>query len=242
MNVQVEFDCEGRIAVGPLSSATAARLAALGGEWLEYSPEEAAIVVRHVEPGGSPAPAAVAAELIALLDALAPRERASGGGGALAVRDRGSRALLLRLQVSGGSIGVEWPQEDWTHAVPVATQEVFGAIPAVSARVSGRVEFAAPPPSEKRLEAFVDGFEGLYPEGELDLTRDGDTVRAEFCNVNVGPEQLLRRLRELAMPADSLRGELAISAFGRDAVDRHFRLVLRGGEVEASRPALWRNE
>jgi hypothetical protein len=242
MNFQAEFDCEGRIAVGPLSSGTAARLGVLGGEWLEYSPEEAAIVVRHVEPGGSPAPAAVAAELIALLDALSPRERGASTGGVLAVRDRGSRALLLRLQVSGGAIVVEWPQEDWTHAVPVEAQEVFRAIPAVSARVSGKVEFAAPPPSEKRLEAFVDGFEGLYPEGDLDLSRDGDKVCAEFSNVNVGPEQLLRRLRELAMPADSLQGELAISAFGRDAADRHFRLVLRGSEVQASRPALWRNE
>jgi len=242
MNVQAEFDCEGRVAVGQLSGGTAARLAALGGEWLEYSPEEAAIVVRHVEPGGSPAPAAVAAELIALLDALSTRERGSCGGGVLAVRDRSSRALLLRLQVSGGAIVVEWPQEDWTHAVPVEAQEVFRAIPPVSAKVSGKVEFAAPPPSEKRLEAFVDGFEGLYPEGELDLSREGDTVRAEFCNVNVGPEQLLRRLRELAMPADSLRGELAVSVFGRDAVDRHFRLELRGNEVRASRPALWRSE
>jgi len=158
---------------------------------------------------------------------------------ALALIRRAGQSASASTMADAAGIG---PSNTEMLGQAAAMQEVFRAIPSVSAKVSGKVEFAAPPPSEKRLEAFVDGFEGLYPEGELDLSREGDTVRAEFCNVNVGPEQLLRRLRELAMPADSLRGELAVSVFGRDAVDRHFRLELRGNEVRASRPALWRSE
>ena len=55
MNVLRELECRGRVQLADVTAEAARRLAGFAGEWLEYSTEESAIVVRHVQPGGSPA-------------------------------------------------------------------------------------------------------------------------------------------------------------------------------------------
>jgi hypothetical protein len=234
----VELDCAGRIDLGPLSPATAERLALLGGEWLDYSPEEQALVVCHVQPGGEPTLSALPAELIAFLDALSSEEREALPGGTLVVRDRAGS--VLRLAVSRGEIHVQWPREDWSRGEPVDLDTILSAVDPASARVSGTVRLAARPGAGDRLVELVAHFEGLYPEGDLRVERQGETLRAELRDVNVGPEQLLATLRQLADPPESLAGELEVGSFVAHAQDGDFRLTLERGLARAVRPALWR--
>jgi hypothetical protein len=232
-----ELECRGRLRLGEVGVATARRLSTFSGEWLEYSPEEGALVVRHIQPGGSPALAAVPAELIALLDLLSADEREEMPGGVLVVRDRDR--LVLRLAVEHGEIRIQWPREDWAHAAPVDIDSVFRAVDPVSARVSGSASFEAPAGAEIALVGFIESFEGLYPEGELKCARDGAMVRVELAGVNVDPEELVRRLRRIAAPPASLSADLEIGSFAPQAFERDFRLTLRGREAHAVRPSLW---
>jgi len=232
-----ELECRGRLRLGEVGAATARRLASFSGEWLECSPEEGALVVRHIQPGGSPALAAVPAELIGLLDLLAVEEREEMPGGVLVVRDRDR--LVLRLSVERGEIRIQWPREDWAHAASIDVDSVFRAVDPVSARVTGTVRFDAHEGAEMALVGFIESFEGLYPEGDLRASRDGATVHVELIGVNVDPEELVRRLRRIASPPESLSADLEIGSFAPQAFERDFRLTLRGREAHAMRPSLW---
>jgi len=237
MNLLRELECRGKIRLAGIAAETQRRLAAFHGEWLEYSAEENAIVVRHVQPGGSPALAAVPAELIAMLDLLPGAARETSPGGTLVVRDRA--VLALRLQVENGEIRIQWPHEDWAHAQPVGLDEMFRHVEGVSARLSGVVELNAPEGTEERISRFLEGFEGLYPEGEADVRRFGERLRLEMRGFNVGPEELVALLREVATPPSSLAAELEVGSFAAQAFEKDFRLEIRAGEARALRPALW---
>lgn len=233
----VELDCTGEISLGPLSPATFERLSGLGGEWLELAPEEEKLVSCHVQPGGKPTLSALPAELIAFLDALTPEERDAMPGGTLMVRDRAGS--VVRMVVGQGEIHVQWPREDWSQAEPVDLEATLAAVEAVSAKVSGRASFGAQPGAVDRLVEFVGRFEGLYPEGDLSVEPDGEALRAELQDVNVGPAELLATLRRLAEPPESLEADLEVGSFVAHAEDKDFRLIVRRGVARAERPALW---
>jgi hypothetical protein len=233
----VELECSGEIRLGPLSPDTVARLADLGGEWLELCPEDERLVLCHVQPGGAPTLSALPAELIAFLDALAPEERDAMPGGTLVVRDR--TGSVVRLVVTQGEIHVQWPREDWSQAEPVDLDSILSGLDAASARISGQASLAAEPGAEDRLVELVGRFEGLYPEGDLRVEREKRTLRVRLSDVNVGPEQLLDNLRRLADPPESLEGELEVGSFLPHAQDHDFRLTLRRGTARAERPSLW---
>jgi len=232
------FECSGEVRVGELAEVTRERLADLGGEWLEHDPRLGRIVVRHVQPGGAPALSAVPAELIAMLEAMDAGERERVEGGTLEIRDR--TGVVMRLVVGGGEIRVQWPREDWEHAVEVSFEEMVEAVDPVTARIGGRLRFQAAAGARAQLVELVEGFEGLYPGGDLRLERDGNDVRVELRGVNVGPEELISCLQRLADPAVSLEGELEVGSFIQNAVERDFRLRLAAGRVVARRPKLWR--
>lgn len=240
MNEPRAYECAGEVALGTLGRETEARLGGLAGEWLDVAGGDAGrrIVVRHVQPGGAPAPSAVPAELIAILDALAPAEREAVGGGVLTVRDR--TGVLMRLVVERGEIRIQWPREDWEHAVEVPLEAALDAIEAVSAKVTGEVRFEAPTGARAAIVELVESFEGLYPEGNLEVERDGSSVRVRFDGVNVGPAELLSQLASLAVPRETLSGRLEIGSFVPNAVERDVRIRLDGGSARAERPALWR--
>lgn len=239
MNVAtLAFECEGEVAVGELGSASRARLAQFAGDWLEFEPKSGRIIVRHVQAGGAPALSAVPAELMAMLEALEPEERERLRGGTLVVRDRDG--VLLRLVVEPGEVRIQWPREDWSHAVEIPLAEALARVEPVSARVSGTLRFRAQPGARSKLVEFVERFEGLYPDGDLRLDREGSRVAVELAGLNVGPAELLAKLRELADPVDSLEGELVVSSFSPHALEREFRLRLEDGEARAERPSLWR--
>jgi len=233
----VELDCTGEIGLGPLSPETVERLERLGGEWLELGPEQQALVVCHVQPGGTPTLSAVPAELIAFVDALAPAERDAMPGGTLVIRDR--TGIVVRLVVTHGQIHVQWPREDWSQAETVDLEAALAETASASARVSGHLSLRAPKGSGDRLVEFVGRFEGLYPEGDLEVEREEDVLHLVLHDVNVGPRQLLKTLGELADPPESLAGELEVGSFVDHALDRDFRLTLEKGVARATRPSLW---
>lgn len=233
-----ELECQGRVKLGPVSDATGRALSSMGGDWIEFAPEEESLVVRHVQPGGTPALAAVPAELVGFLDLLAPSEREQAPGGTLVVRDRSG--VVLRLVVERGEIRVQWPREDWDRAEPVEVETMLRSADPFAAKVAGWARFAGTPEQAAAVVAFVDAFEGLYPEGEIRMSREGELHRLDFDRVNVAPEPLLARLRQAADPLDSLDGELDISSFAPHSMDRDFRLSIREGKARAVRPALWR--
>jgi len=238
MSTPRTYECAGEVRVGELGSTTRDRLLELGGEWLELDARLGRIVVRHVQPGGAPALSAVPAELIAILEAMTPDERERVGGGTLEVRDR--TGVVMRLVVDAGEIRVQWPREDWEHAIEVPLDEALETVDPVSARISGRLRFTAAPGARAAIVDLIEGFEGLYPGGDLRLERDGDEVRVELRGINVDPEELLALLRRLAVPPASLDGELEVGSFVENAVERDFRLRLAAGRVAAARPKLWR--
>lgn len=241
MNVAaLAIECSGEIDLGEVGAESRKRLSGFTGEWLEFDGASGRIVVRHVQPGGTPALSAVPAELIALLEALAPGERERVRGGAFVVRDRAG--VLLRLVVEPGAVRVEWPKEDWSHAYPVPLAEALALVEPVSARVSGTLRFGAAPGARTQLVDFIESFEGLYPDSDLRLEREGATVRVELEGVCVGPQELLDKLHELADPPASLEGDLRVGSFASHAPDRDYRLQLRGGVARAERPALWRED
>jgi len=241
MNVAaLAFECSGEIDLGEVGAESRRRLSAFAGEWLEFDGAAGRIVVRHVQPGGTPALSAVPAELIAMLEALAPDERERVRGGAFVVRDRAG--VLLRLVVDPGEVRIEWPKEDWSHAHQVPLAEALALVEPVSARVSGALRFRAATGARAKLVDFIESFEGLYPDSDLRLEREGPTVRLELEGVCVGPQELLAKLHELADPPASLEGELRVGSFAPHAPDRDYRLQLRGGVARAERPALWRED
>lgn len=232
-----ELECEGKIRFGALPKEISDRLARFNGHWLEFAPEDNAAVVRHVQPVGCPALTAVPCEMIWLLDALTPAQRAAMPGGVLYLKDHAGK--ILRVLVTGGEVRIQWPQEDYSRATPVAPEAALGAVDSRVARVNGWIRFRGAPSAMKQLEDFVDHFEGLYPEGDMPSECDGSWVRADLKDVNVGPAELVATLRKLANPADSLEGELDVGSFTADSVEGDFRLVLRQGQMQAVRPALW---
>lgn len=235
--MSVELECQGRVSFGKLCAESVERLGAVAGDWLEYAPDRNAVVVRHVQPGGPPVLAAVSAELVTFLDLVTAAERDAMPGGSFLIRSE--LAPLLRIVVARGELRIQWPHRDWAHAVPVSVDQALGAVDAVAARVSGRVELRTKPGRAKELTDFVDRFEGLYPEGDLETELDGSTLRAELRDVNVGPAQLCAKLRELADPIESLRAELDVSSFAARSAQWPFRLTLRGKETTSVRPEIW---
>jgi hypothetical protein len=236
--MQVEIECEGRIRCGSLPWEVSERLAQLSGNWLEFSPEESAIVVRHVQPVGCPAMSGVPCELISILDSIPSDHREKMPGGTLFVRDRNGQ--VLRLLVRGGELLIQWPHLDFEHSRPEAPEAVMDGINPREARVRGWARFAGSPERAAELAAFVDRFEGLYPEGDMPSECEQNLVSVRFQDVNVGPRELISKLEALAETRESLEAELDVGSFAPGALDHSFRIRIEKGKVHALRPSLWR--
>ncbi len=236
--MQCEPDCDGRIEIGPLPESVLGRLAQFRGNWLEFIPEESAIVVRHVQPSGCPAISAVPCELISLMDCIPSEHRDAMPGGEFRVKDADGQTL--RLVVEQGDIRIQWPSPDYSRAVVIPTATLMEGLNPRAARVRGWARFRGAADSAARLQAFVDSFEGLYPEGKMKMCAGNEGMEVQFQDVNVGPCELLVKLQELADPLASLEAELDISSFAPGSSDAHFRILVRHGQTQALRPSLWR--
>jgi hypothetical protein len=236
--MQGKPECNGRVEVGLLPEGVVARLAQFPGNWLEFAPEESAIVVRHVQPGGCPAISAVPCELISMIDCIPGEQRQAMPGGELFVKDAAGQTL--RLLVEQGDVRIQWPCPDYAKAVAVPAATLIEGLNPRAARVNGWARFRGAPGSTDSLQAFVDAFEGLYPEGDMLMCPGTDGIEVALTNVNVGPGELMTRLQELADPLESLEAELDVSSFAADATDENFRILIRHGRAQALRPSLWR--
>lgn len=108
------------------------------------------------------------------------------------------------------------------------------------ARVRGWARFAGSPERAAELAAFVDRFEGLYPEGDMPSECEQNLVSVRFQDVNVGPRELISKLEALAETRESLEAELDVGSFAPGALDHSFRIRIEKGKVHALRPSLWR--
>jgi len=236
--MQLEVECEGKIKCGSLPWEVSERLAQLSGNWLEFSPEDDAIVVRHVQPVGCPAMSGVPCELISILDSIPSDHREKMPGGTLFVRDKNGQ--VLRLLVKGGELLIQWPHLDYSHSKPEAPETLMSGINPREARIRGWARFVGSPERVRELAAFVDRFEGLYPEGDMPSECEQNLVSVRFQDVNVGPRELTSKLQALAETPESLEAELDISSFAPGALDRSFRIKIEKGAIQTLRPSLWR--
>jgi len=227
----------GEIRLGPLPDEIREALAKLGGQWLEFSPERDALVVRHVDPSGCPAMAAVPCELVRFLDAVPPHLHPEMPGGALVVEGRDGQ--LMRVSVDRGEIRVQWALQDYARPIAVPAEAALREVDGVRARIDGWVRL--PGSDVSGLQTFVDGFEGLYPSGTLQAEAGEGAVLVRFVEVNVGPEELIAALRELAEPFEAVEAELEVGSFVHGSVAADCRIRIRDGAVEVVRPSLWRD-
>lgn len=237
--MQADLECEGEVRLGPLPSETRERLARFRGNWLEFAPEESAVVVRRVQPVGCPALSAVPCELVTILGQIPPEVREAMPGGALYVMGR-SNDQPLRLLVERGEVRIQWAHPDYAHAWPVNLESAMGAANPQTARLNGWIRFGGSSAEAGQLQAFLDHFEGLYPEGDVDLNCERGRVQAQFKDVNAGPRELVAKLQEIANPPDSLEAELDVTSFAPGSVDQYFQLIVREGRIQALRPSLWK--
>jgi len=235
-----ELECKGKIRLGQLTWEVSERLSQVAGNWLEYAPEENAIVVRHASPGGCPALAGVPCELIGLIDSIPQEQRDAIPGGVLYIKDGAGQ--IVRLLVEHGEVRIQWPHLDYSQSESVSSERAMSDINPRTAKVKGWSRFAGAPENAEALQAFVDRYEGLYPEGDMPSECQSDMVYVEFKDVNVGPEELIAKMQELANPPESLQGELEIGSFVPGTVEHDFRLCIRDGKIQALRPALWQKK
>jgi hypothetical protein len=238
--MQRELQCEGKVRLGELPRETGERLAQLCGSWLEFSPAEGAIVVRHVQPAGCGALSAVPCELVTLLDGLTAAERDAMPGGELIVSGPGGP--ILRLRAARGEVSIQWAHADFGHAAPVALERALEGLNGAETRLDGWIRYAGPPESARELESFVDRFEGLYPEGTFVPTCAEGAVEIQLEAVNAGVHELLLALRRVADRPETIEADLTVGSFAPEAHSRQFRLRVHEGRAEALRPSLWREE
>lgn len=236
--MQGELVCEGKIRFGPLPWETSERLAQFSGNWLQYAPEENALVVRKPLPSSCPAFTAVPCELISLIYSIPAELRDSMPGGCLYIKD--GRGDVVRIVVERGDVRVQWPREDYARPVSIPVDAALKGLDPKAARVKGWARFAGACERAGDLQKFVERFGGLYPEGDLPSECEQNLVYVRFKDVNIGPKELIAKLQELAESQESLQAELDVSSFAPDSAQGSFRLRIRDGQVSAMRPSAWK--
>ena len=235
--------CYGRVILGQLPEAVQQRLGRLPGEWLEFDPLAGTIVVRHIQPSAGPSLPTIAGELVRMLSEIPEAAAVRIPGGDLFVHTEVA-AQLVRLRVeAGGALKIEWAHPDYARA---KRQLYTGArVEMVEPRVqrlNGEVTFATADPARaaRELESVADGYEGLYPEGELAVKVDRSTGRMamEIRDLNVDVRLLVERLQALAAPG-SLTGDIEVSSFAAIVPEQHLRFVFDDGRTWVQRPVLW---
>jgi len=238
--MQGELACEGKIRFGPVPWETSELLAQFSGNWLQYAPGENAIVVRQPQTIGCPAFTAVPCELISLIYSIPLELREAMPGGRLYIRDR--QGDVVRVVVERGEIRVQWPHKDYASAVSVPADSVLKGLNPKTTCVRGWARFAGACERASELRQFVEEFEGLYPEGDIPSECEQNIVYVRFKDVNIGPEELITKLKELAESAESLQAQLDVSSFEPGSAQGGFRIQILDGQVSALRPSFWKHD
>ncbi len=237
--------CYGQVALGQLPPAAQERLSALPGEWLEFDAVLGTIVVRHIQPTAGPCLPTIAGELVRMLSEVPAAARAAIPGGDLYVHTEVG-AQLVRLRVErGGALRVEWARPDYTRSRrQLWTGAALEMVEPRVQRLNGRVSFESPDPASaaRELDQLADGYEGLYPEGDLVVTapraRGAGHVAVEVRDLNVDVRLLVERLERLAA-AGTLAGQIEVASFAATQPEQQLRFVFDDGRTWVQRPVFW---
>lgn len=235
--------CYGRVVLGQLPEAVQRRLSALPGEWLEFDPLTGTIVVRHIQPSTGPCLPTIAGELVRMLAEVPETTQAAIPGGELFVHTEVA-AQLVRLKVeAGGAVRIDWAHPDYSRARPqIWTGGTLEMVEPRVQRLNGRAEFTSADPAgaARELETLADTYEGLYPEGDLEVRPDRHSgrVAVEVRDLNLDVLLLLERLRRLAAPG-TLAGQIEVSSFAATQPEQHLRFLFDDGKIWVQRPVLW---
>ncbi len=238
--MRTHLGCTGRVELGKLAAETQERLEKIEATWLEFAPESASLVVRHVQPDDIPAMREIAGELFDFLTAIPEAERRKIPGGALYYADE-QTGQSVRIKVwEGGFVTVAWAHPDYSRATwePYRGQSLPLVFDAYQ-RLNGTVKLQAQKGVAEEVQAVIDRSGGLYPQGEFEVLITGNNLEFRFLDVNASVLPLIKLLKAKAEPASSLEGEIDVSSFRSGDVEDYCRFVLRGGEVWIARPALW---
>ena len=232
----------GRVDLGDLPREVQGRLGSVAGIWLEYDPDIAAIVVRHVQPAKAPILATTVSELVSLLDGIPYDSQRRIPGGDLYVHTEDSDQLVRLRVAEGGALHVQWAHPGYEGATkrPYSDGHEI-AIEPWAQRLNGRIELSAAQPAEDAaaLQELADTFEGLYPEGDFHATAGSDgRVRVLLADVNLDARMLVERLVEIA-ESRSLSGWLDVSSFDAADPEHLVRFLFKKGEVWVQHPLLW---
>ena len=235
--MQGELECEGLIRFGSLPWEISERLTNLNGTWLRYSPEDNALVVNHELPAGCPAMTGVCCELISFIYTLPEEVRRAMPGGTLHVRGRSGP--ILRLTVENGDVRVQWPQSDYSGATDVELADFMKESETRQAKIRGWARFVGDSARNAEIQALIDRFSGVFPEGDLPSECPQNVAFVEFRDAAGDPEELLNTLASLAEPG-SLDAELNVRRYTPDLGERQIRVLVEGGRTRSLRPTPWK--
>ena len=246
-----DVGCYGEVALGHLPAEAERRLGALPGEWLEFDPLTGNIVVRHIQPTAGPCLPTIAGELVRMLSEVPEASQPAIAGGDLFVHTEvGSRLVRLRVE-AGGAVKIEWAHPDYARSRPrlYAAGAPLEMVEPQVQRLNGRVAFEARDASAaaRELQALADGYEGLYPEGDLGVTAaraaggaGAGHVAVEVRDLNLDARLLVARLQALAAPG-TLTGRIEVSSFAAIVPEQQLRFVFDDGKTWVQRPVLWQD-
>jgi hypothetical protein len=235
--------CTGRVELGEIEEETRRRLEVVEATWLEFSPDPASLVVRHVQPTEKPGLAKIAGELLEFLSEIPENARARIPGGALYYLDEQS-GQYVRFRVSeGGFIAVTWAQPDYSRGrrEPYQGQHVQLVFEPYQ-RLNGTVKLLGRPNAADQIRGVIEGCGGLYPQGDLEIRSSEGQIEIALRDVNASVVSLLEVLRVQAEPLSSLEGEIDVSSFRAGDLDDYCRFVLKAGEFWLVRPSLWSDQ
>jgi len=231
--------CTGSVVLGPLGTDTQKRLERIAASWLEYSPESASLLMRHVQPDDAPPLREVAGELLDFLHAMSDLERTQVPGGTLYYQDEATGQFVRMKVWNGGFLTVVWARPNYAHAEwkPFQNQPVRLVFEPFQ-RLNGTVSFEGPPHCADNLRRVIDKTLGQYSQGEYAVSSSFCGFELTLRDVNADALTVVNALRYMAKPG-TLSGEVDVSSFRAGDLEDYVRFAFRAGETWMARPVLW---
>ena len=237
--MRTHLGCTGSVALGLLSDTTQDRLEQVQASWLEYTPEDSVLVVRHVQPDDLPALREIAGELLDFLRALTDRERAGVPGGALYCQDEETGQYTRLKVVKGGFLTVSWASPDYRQAEWVRFQnQPVDLVLDFFQKLNGQVSFKGHPNAADDLRRTIERTTGPYSHGEYAINSSVDRVELSLRDFNSDALTLVNALRYLDKTG-TLVGEIDVASFRAGDLEDYCRFAFRAGEVWVARPKFW---